>query len=251
MISSARPLLATAATVLLAPALLIQGRRVRRTTPRLPDAAGPTGGGTGAGSPLDLLVLGESTVAGVGARDHEEALTGQLASALAERSGRAVRWRALGRSGADARTVHAELLESACERRADLVVIALGVNDTVGLHGATRYRQDLLRLIGALRARLGAPPVLLAGVPPMSRFPTLPQPLRAVLGIRSRVLDSAAAELAALPGVLHAPMPAALLDPDSFADDGFHPGPAGYRIWAEQLAALAPIEQLRPVRPPS
>jgi lysophospholipase L1-like esterase len=238
----ARPLLATAATVLLAPALAIQGKRVRRTTPRLPDASGPADGTVGQGEPLDLLVLGESTVAGVGAGDHEEALAGQVAAALAVRSGRSVRWRAVGLSGADARAVYTHLLDTACARPADLVVLALGVNDTIGLHGATRYRKDLLRLVGALRARLGAPTVLLAGVPPMGGFPNLPQPLRAVLGLRSRVLDAAAAELAAVPGVVHAPMPSALMAADSFAADGFHPGPAAYRIWGEQLAALASLE---------
>lgn len=237
----AQPLLATAATLLLAPALAVQGKRVRRTTPRLPDATGPADGSVGRGEPLDLLVLGESTVAGVGARDHEEALTGQIGAALAARSGRSVHWRAVGRSGADARAVHTHLLDTACDRPADLVVVALGVNDTIGLHSATRYRGDLLRLVTALRTRLGAPPVLLAGVPPMGGFPTLPQPLRYVLGLRSRVLDAAAAELAALPGVTHSPLPPALLAADSFAADGFHPGPAGYRAWGEQLAAVAPV----------
>jgi lysophospholipase L1-like esterase len=72
----------------------------------------------------------------------------------------------------------------------------------------------------------------------MDRFPALPQPLRAVFGLRSAALDAAAASLAALPGVGHVPMPAALLDPDIFAADRFHPGPAGYHIWGEQLAAI-------------
>jgi lysophospholipase L1-like esterase len=151
-------------------------------------------------------------------------------------------WRAIGRTGADARAVHTELLTEACtHRRADIVVIALGVNDTIGLHGSARYRRDLLRLIGALRAQLGQPTVLLAGVPPMDRFPNLPQPLRAVLGLRSRLLDAAAAELAALPGVIHAPVPPGLLSAGSFAADGFHPGPAGYRAWGRQLAGLAQV----------
>lgn len=235
----ASALLATAATVLLAPALAVQGTRVRRSTPRLPDASGPRAGTTGTGEPLDLLVLGESTVAGVGARQHGEALAGQLSSALAERGGQTVRWRAVGRTGADARAVHTELLVEACANRADIVVIALGVNDTIGLHGSGRYRRDLLRLIGALRAQLGQVTVLLAGVPPMDRFPNLPQPLRAVLGLRSRMLDAAAAEMAALPGVTHAPVPSGLLSAGAFAADGFHPGPAGYRAWGRQLADLA------------
>ncbi|QWF80016.1 SGNH/GDSL hydrolase family protein [Amycolatopsis sp. CA-230715] len=226
---------ASAATVALAPMLLAQGLRVRRTTPRLPGADGPVTGGADGG--LALLVLGESTVDGVGAPDHESALTGSVAAALAERTGRPVRWQALGKTGASARVVRAELLPKAA--RADLVVIALGVNDTTGLRSGAAFRRDLLRLGVGVRRRLGPVPVVLAGVPPMGRFPALPQPLRVVLGLRSGVLASAAAELSAVPGVRYVPMPAAMLDPATFAADGFHPGPAAYRIWGGQLAEAA------------
>lgn len=169
--------------VLLAPVLFAQALHVRRVTPRLPGASGPVTGFVPGGDPLRLLVLGESTVDGVGAASHEEALTGQLALALAERTGRGVRWQAVGCTGANARVVLEELLPAA--EPADLVVIALGVNDTIELHSAGRYRRDLLRLVVAVRRELGPVPVLLVGVPPMGRFPVLPQPLRAVLGARS------------------------------------------------------------------
>jgi lysophospholipase L1-like esterase len=224
-----------AATIALAPVLLAQGLYVRRTTPKLGGATGPVAGLVpGKGGTLRLLVLGESTVDGVGAASHEEALTGQLAHALARRTGREVAWQAVGKTGANARVVHDELLGLACP--ADLVVIALGVNDTIKLRSAAAFRRDLLRLIVALRRRLGPAPVFLAGVPPMGRFPALPQPLRAVFGLRSAALDTAAASLAELPDVGYVPISAALLDPDCFAADRFHPGPAGYRIWADQLA---------------
>ncbi|MFD8493834.1 SGNH/GDSL hydrolase family protein [Amycolatopsis sp. NPDC059657] len=223
--------------VLLAPVLFAQALHVRRVTPKLPGASGPVTGSVPGGDPLRLLVLGESTVDGVGAASHEEALTGQLALALAERTGRGVRWQAVGRTGANARVVLAELLPAA--EPADLVVIALGVNDTIELHSAGRYRRDLLRLVVAVRRELGPVPVLLAGVPPMDRFPVLPQPLRAVLGARSAALDEAAARLTRVPGVGHAPMPSEILSGDLFAEDGFHPGPTGYRDWATQLAQTA------------
>lgn len=230
----------TSRAVLLAPILLAQAVRVRRTTPRLPGAAGPvTGLVEGKGRPLRLAVLGESTVDGVGAPTHAEALTGRLADELAK-DGRAVAWQAVGRTGANARVVREELLPLL--EPADLAVIALGVNDTIELHSATRYRRDLLDLIVSLRRRAGRIPIVLAGVPPMSRFPALPRPLRDVLGARSAVLDAAAVRLALLPGVVHVPMPAAMLDPATFAEDRFHPGPEGYRRWAGQLADV--IRQL-------
>ncbi|MFE0022832.1 SGNH/GDSL hydrolase family protein [Amycolatopsis sp. NPDC059021] len=226
----------TLATISLAPVLVAQAVRVRRSTPRLPGAVGPVRGLVrGSGAPLRLAVVGESTVDGVGAGSHEEALTGQLARVLAG-SGRAVAWQAVGRTGANARVARDELVPLV--RPADVVVVALGVNDTIELHSAARYRRDLLGVVVALRRRLGAIPIVLAGVPPMGSFPALPVPLRNVLAKRSGALDAAAAELAALPAVEYAPMLSDLLDPTAFADDRFHPGPAGYRRWAEHLGEV-------------
>ncbi|WP_199430560.1 SGNH/GDSL hydrolase family protein [Qaidamihabitans albus] len=235
-----RQFVATAATVLLAPALIAQGLLIRGRTPRLPGAGGPASGLVpGIGQPLRLLVLGESTVAGIGAADHGAALTGQLAHTLARETGRSMRWRATGRSGSDVRTVHRELLAAACAEPADLVVLALGVNDTIGLRPAAGFRLDVLRLVAGLRRRLGPVPVLLAGVPPLGRFPALPQPLRLVLGLRARALDAALAQLAALPRTVHVPMSRGALDAGSFAGDGFHPGPEGYAFWGAQLGTEA------------
>jgi hypothetical protein len=70
--------LCAAITLPLFPVLLIQGLGVRRQTPRLPEACGASSGLiAGSGQPIRLITLGESTVAGVGATTHEEALTGQ------------------------------------------------------------------------------------------------------------------------------------------------------------------------------
>jgi hypothetical protein len=68
-----------------APFLYWQGWRTRKKVGRLPDAGGETSGHFGeCGMPggLNLLAIGESTVAGVGAGTHAEALAGQLARFL-------------------------------------------------------------------------------------------------------------------------------------------------------------------------
>ncbi|HEU4561714.1 MAG TPA: SGNH/GDSL hydrolase family protein, partial [Longimicrobium sp.] len=184
-----------AAAFPLLPLLIVQGKGVRRRTPRLPDAAGPTEGVVpGAEPALRLLVIGESTVAGIGAAAHQTALTGCVAAALARRTGRAVRWRAAGRSGANARQA-AELVATLADEPADAVVISLGVNDTLRFRPPVLWARDVARLIAAVRARMGPAPVVLAPVPPMHVFPALPQPLRAVLGARARRLDAALARL--------------------------------------------------------
>ncbi|QRP45695.1 SGNH/GDSL hydrolase family protein [Amycolatopsis sp. FDAARGOS 1241] len=221
----------------LAPVLVVQALRTRRGTPRLPGAGGPASGVTGTGPDFRLAVLGESTVDGVGARTHEEGLTGRLAELIAG-GGLRVRWQAVGRPGASAAVVRRELVHRLAP--ADLVVIALGVNDTLELHSAARFRRDLLGVVVDVRRRLGPVPVVLAGVPPMGNFPALPRPLRDVLAARSAALDRAAAELARLPGVTYVAMAPGLLHDGTFAEDRFHPGPVGYREWAAALVAGSP-----------
>lgn len=224
---------ALAAAALL-PVLAVQGMSLRRAIPRLPGAGGPAEGLVdGDGPPLRLAVLGESTAAGVGARTHALGLPGSLARRVADRAGRAVRWQVSGRIGADARLTRAELARALDP--ADVVVVLLGVNDTIGFRPAGSWTRDLLRLVVDLRARHGR--VVLGGVPPMAAFPALPQPTRAVLGLKAAELDAAAARVARrAPGVAHVPTPRDMLGGELFCADRFHPSEEGYRRWADLLA---------------
>jgi lysophospholipase L1-like esterase len=224
------------------PILVAQAYSTRKRTPRLPDASGPPEGSVrgytdGSSAPLTMIALGESTVAGVGAVTHETALTGQVAKALAEKTGRTVSWVAVARSGITAREGLSELVPKLMGRRADLVVIALGVNDSIAFHTSPRWARDLERLIEGVRGEVGDALILLAGVPPLQNFPALPQPLSSVLGARSTFLDHASARLAKrMQRVIHVPF---VMEKDRrlFCADGFHPSELGYTLWAEQLAA--------------
>lgn len=223
----------------IAPLMLWQGRRVRRVTPVLPAAAGPQSGSTTAahGAQLKLLVFGESTAAGVGARHHDEALVGHLALAISSRSGRAVDWSVCGLSGATVKTAHASLLMAVPEMPHDLIVLVFGVNDTLEHTRPARFVTQMAELIDDLRRRVGAAPVLLAAPPPMERFPALPQPLAAYLGARAALLRSALGTLS-MPAVtqVDARIP---VTADLFARDRFHPSARGYNVWANALATAA------------
>lgn len=214
----------------LAPLLLAQGLAVRRRALRLPEAAGPRAGVHGRGARLGLLVLGDSAAAGVGAETQDEALIGQLRDRLARRH--RVDWRLLATSGHTAADALGAL--GAFEDfRIDMAVTSVGVNDVVARTPVRRFRHTVGDLVDGLRRR-GARGIVLSGVPPMGRFPVLPQPLRAVLGARATELDAVLAEVARERGVSHLPMHFADgLGPEHMAADGFHPGPAIYRAWAD------------------
>lgn len=232
--------LAAAATVPLLPFVWKQGRRVRDELPRLPEAAGPcTGVVNKPGLPVRLLLVGESTAAGVGVANHAQGLVGQTARTLARLTERPVQWRAHGRRGITAQAAHDGLLPTLPKAPWHIVVIALGVNDVVRLRSPARWRRDVGRLVAGVRARTGHPPVLLAGVPPIGQFPALPEPLRTVLGWRGQLLDQATRHLTAETQTMtHVPAPRPER-PESFSSDGFHPGPDGYALWGAQLGRAA------------
>lgn len=226
--------------LVLSPLLAWQAVRTRRTTPRLPVAAGAPAGEVGTGEPLRLLVVGESTAVGVGAAHHGEALAGELAVRLAAKLGRRVCWRVIGENGANARRT-LRLLEAAHDAAADLAVVALGVNDVLEQTSAARWSRDMAALVAALHARTGAREVILLEVPPLAHFPALPRPLRDVLGWDARRLDAALARVAARLDAPARPVRHYRFAFDGtrefFARDGFHPSARGYARWAELIAA--------------
>lgn len=228
-----------AARVCLGPLLLLQGRRVRRVTPRLPEAEGPRAGieGAGAGSPLRLLVVGDSSAAGVGVSHQQAALAQPTARALARRIGRPVKWQLVARSGACTEEA-IELLRASPVSPADVLVTALGVNDVTGQRAA-RFVGDIAELWRVAARHAGVRHGVLAGLPPMHAFPAVPQPLRWYLGQYARGLDaSLEAWIAAQPHLRFCSMQWPV-GPGSVATDGFHPGPEGYARWSEAMAAKA------------
>lgn len=222
------------AGVALAPLLLAQGLYARRRTPRLPEPPGDREGTTGSGSPLRLLIAGDSAAAGVGAGSQAEALTGRLVDRL--RDGFRVTWRLEARTGATTRDLIARLRD--VPGPFDVLVTSLGVNDVTGGRTVRGWLRDQRALRSLARTRLGVSLAVVTGLPPVDRFPALPQPLRWVLGTRAkRFTRRLEADLEGDPSAcfLDLRLP---LGPEAMATDGFHPGPPVYQAWAEQAAAI-------------
>ncbi|MDG9928152.1 MULTISPECIES: SGNH/GDSL hydrolase family protein [unclassified Pseudomonas] len=218
------------------PLVLPLAIHTRRTALRLPPAGGEQSGLAGAelaGEPLRLLLVGESTVAGVGVEAQEVALAGQLARALALREGRPVAWRACGENGITAAEAGERLLPVALAEPADLVLLVFGVNDTTHLSSLARWEDSLRSLSRALSERGGK--VVFTGVPPIQHFSALPWLLRQLLGRRAALLDAALRRVSAEERAEYAPV-ALRFSPDYLARDGYHPSALGYRVWAEHLA---------------
>jgi lysophospholipase L1-like esterase len=218
------------------PFLIPQAMKVRRNAPRLSAAAGPTSGSFGSGKTIRLAAIGDSIIEGVGAETLAEALPGQVAEELARLMSCEVCWNAYGRIGATSSVVSRRLVPKLSGASFDVVVVSVGVNDVTTLRPVRRWSIDLGRLLDKLRAHSPEATIALVGLPPLSSFPLLPQPLRAVMGIRARMLDEAGKlEVHQRQRMLHVPIeidPA----PDQFSADGFHPSPLSYKELGRQVA---------------
>lgn len=217
----------------LAPVFLAQGLWVRFRTPRLPEPPGPRHGVDGSGPPLNLLILGDSAAAGVGAATQSEALSGQLVSALAPHV--RVSWKLVASSGFTTREALKQL-ETAERDQFEIAVTSLGVNDVT--HGTKPNEWLALQgqLVDLLESKFQARHVLLSSVPPMHEFPALPQPLRWYLGTRATLLNEMLRDYSERDERCEFIPPSFQFRAEHMASDGFHPSATAYSVWAAGLA---------------
>ena len=227
------------ALVALSP-LMRQARRVGKRMPTLPEAGGERSGlehGADATDLLRLLVVGDSTAAGVGVAHMRDALPPQLAAILAERHGCTVAWTVSARTGATASSTARDLVPGAPFEQ-DISVVLVGVNDALRMTPRQTWRASMDSLVEALEkhVRPGGR-ILLAGLPNLGQFRTFPQPLRTVLAWNGRGLDRELRQIARhKPVVTHVAMPPVSW-PQMCAEDRFHPNAAAYRALAAHFAA--------------
>lgn len=226
------------------PQAIAQALHVRRVALRLPEPKGARKGITGAGADLRLLVLGDSSAAGVGVAHQREALTGQLVARLAGRH--RVHWQLVAASGATTRWA-LKRLQSGDLGQFDLSVIALGVNDVKNGVPQALWARNTREILQVLAERHGLRRIYHSAFPPVGRFPLLPDPLRHILGQRAERFDRALRLI-----VQECPQARVLalemdtLDESHMAEDGFHPGAAIYAGWAERVDRALAREPIDP-----
>lgn len=197
--------------------------------------------------PTRITWLGDSLAAGLGC-DHVADTPAHLTARLLERS---VEVSVLATPGAKVADV-IEVQLPKVDRSSDLVVVCVGANDVAS---STSRRQYALQLHVLLTGLAPLPTVALS-LPDMAMPDRMAQPLRSIAGARARWFEAARARVAgAHPHVTSvdiASRPPGLSRRDGRAllcADRFHPGPDGYRLWAERIAATchrlleaAPVE---------
>lgn len=229
----------------LLPLLYFQGKKIRASVPRLPEASGLEG--TAHKNPtrvLRMLTIGESTVSGVGVATHEEGLTGTLAKTLAEGLDATIHWKVYAKSGYTAKRVTYKIIPKIAETNIDLIVIGLGGNDAFKLNSSGKWRLQMQTLIATLKAKFPDTLIFFLNMPPIKEFPAFTSLIKFTVG---NLVEIFGEELEALvkdqKNVFYL-SEIITLDvwikrlktnkrPDDFFSDGVHPSKFTYQTWAK------------------
>lgn len=191
------------------------------------------------GAPIELVLLGDSLAAGLGAARRKETLGGRLAKAMAGRMHRPVRLRTAAVVGSESPDLEAQLDGLPADYRPHVAVIVVGGNDVTHRLPVSVSAHHLNQAVRRLR-ECGAE-VVVGTCPDLGSLRPVPQPLRRIVSSLSRRLAEVQAETArhagAEPVDLRRSVGRMFFDePEQmFSLDRFHPSPLGYRRTAEAL----------------
>lgn len=232
----AKFLFGAAAVLPIAPFLYVQSRITRWKIGVLPPAEGPHGVVGEGEDEKKLLVLGESTVAGLGARTHDLALGGQFASRLSEKIGSRVRWTVVGKNGVTAHRTLVDLWPLVPDERFDYILLGVGGNDVLKISSPKKWRSTMLKLLRTVREANPDAVIFITNCPMIKFSPVLPEPIKGILWRLSTMHDENIREFTrGMDRVYYYPQPVDNDDWEGFWADGIHPSERGYHDWAKGM----------------
>ena len=232
--------------VICAPILFFQAKRVRQRVPNLPEAKNPSGQISQINTEsFNLLVLGESTMAGVGIKDHKNGFASSLASYLSNCLSTSVNWEVQARSGFTTGEITKELLPLISMETVDLIVIGTGANDAFSLHSPGRFARDIKKMLNALKGVYPHSPIVFINMPPISYFPAFTKLMQYCIGTwvkhNGLALSKLIQEYEQVFYMKEDIIPEDWFDKyenfgninDMFSD-GVHPSKTTYKLWAKE-----------------
>lgn len=232
------------------PILYLQGKRIRKEVPELPEAVQPYGLAIPRKQNLDrpfrLITLGESTIAGVGVQTHEEGFSGTIAKELAQQLERPVSWKVYAKSGYTAKRKAFKLVPLIEEKEVDLILIGTGGNDAFHLNTPRAWRQAIRKLIQSIREKFPKTPLAFLNMPPIKTFPAFTSLIKFSIGNLVEILGEELEKITnAYPKVYYN---AEIISPkgwpqklgieaaeNDFFSDGVHPSKLTYQLWAKDF----------------
>lgn len=191
------------------------------------------------GRPIELVMVGDSMAAGLGADRPKETLGARLAKALGKHQQRPVRLTTAAVVGSESSALRAQLDALPDDYRPDVAVLIVGGNDVTHRVPIAESVKNLEEAIARLQERGAA--VVVGTCPDLGMLRPVPQPLRALGSRLSRSLAAAQAEAAVRSGAHAVSLvtvvgPFFITNPDEmFSLDRFHPSALGYKRTAQAL----------------
>jgi len=200
---------------------------------------------------LNIVVLGDSTTAGVGVGHAHDTLPYLLARRIADADVRSVRVVSYGWAGARVADLACKQVPRARARirpndrgpflpDADIVVVVIGSNDATHNTPPGRYRADLRATLEGISRDARHARIVLAGIPAFRGALRGLEPLIFLADQYARILRSIsrseAARIGAVYADLHSGVPRLIEGrADVLSSDRFHPSVVGYDAWAEVI----------------
>ncbi len=180
----------------------------------------------------NILIIGESTAAGVGASKEEKTFAAQVH----HQSDKAFNIYNFGRNGLKAEQLKRLLTHSKQEipEKFEIAIILIGANDCFKFTPPGKFRYHLKKFIELLQNKKSVRRVILLSIAPVQHFPSIPGIIRFFLGMHRNILTR---ELKSLQKNIHS------LDFNNFkfeisseflASDGIHPSDKGYELMANE-----------------
>lgn len=186
--------------------------------------------------PIVYVALGDSTGAGIGARDggYVARLNRRL---LDHRPGSELLNLCI--SGATTEDVLRRQLQSGVAKSPDMVTVGIGIND-IG-HGFTieQFAKNYEEILTTLKENTQAA-IVVTNIPDVSSAPRIPASMRAEYQRQIERFNERLEEIARrhevtifdIFTITRRELPS---HPEYFSSDGFHPSDEGYELWAEQM----------------
>ncbi len=235
-------------TVPLLPLMYFQGKNIRKKVPQLPEAKEPKGFVNGGfNKTINILSIGESTIAGVGIDFHKNGFTGALATTLSTALKSNVNWRVYARSGYTVKQVCEKIIPKIEETSADIIVVGMGGNDAFTLNSPKNWISDINNLIDLLQHKYPKTPIFFTNMPPIKEFPAFTKTIKFVIDNLVEVLGKELNNnIKNKENVFYYDEIISLKEwskkhsidtnnPKIYFSDGVHPSKLTYQIWGKEI----------------
>jgi lysophospholipase L1-like esterase len=178
-----------------------------------------------------VVLLGESTVAGVGASSKSTTLAGNFSRIFGE----TYQIETIGKKGLRVKEAFSLYLrhKKSRSKKSEGIILFLGANDCFLLTSPQVFKKELESLIQQIQVATDADWIYLAAIPPVHLFPAFSEQMRSFLSKQRAYLQREMEDIASNdPMVIYHPIPMDL-QPEFFSADGVHPSDLGYQKIAE------------------